>query len=141
MQVTEKNGLIINIDGKTLYFTEKELIEKLTNKSPIMKVISEEPNNCNQSFTYEQYRGCVNYERDNIEQEGKTIEKKDFTEVKPEYYNKYKITPLEFILANNIPFVESNIIKYVSRYKDKNGLQDLKKAKEYLEILIKENSK
>lgn len=54
-----------------------------------------------------------------------------------EHY-KMKITPLEFILANEIPFCEGNIIKYICRYKKKNGKEDLLKAKDYLEHLIKE---
>lgn len=57
--------------------------------------------------------------------------------VEPNHYMKYKIIPLDFILANNIPFVEGNVIKYVCRWKDKNGVEDLKKAISYLEKLIK----
>ena len=48
------------------------------------------------------------------------------------------IQPVEFIVKNEIPYREANIIKYVVRYKDKNGLEDLKKAKHYLEMLIEE---
>ena len=52
------------------------------------------------------------------------------------HYKDMAIQPLEFIMANNLPYCESNIIKYVCRYKSKNGLQDLLKAKHYLDILI-----
>ena len=51
------------------------------------------------------------------------------------------ISPLDYILENNLGFVEGNIIKYVSRYKLKNGIEDLKKAKHYLEILIEHEEK
>lgn len=54
-----------------------------------------------------------------------------------DHYKKLKIQPTEFIHTNNIPFIEGNIIKYVIRHRDKNGLEDLKKAKHYLELLIK----
>lgn len=57
--------------------------------------------------------------------------------IEPNHYMKYKIIPLDFILANDIPFVEGNVIKYVCRWKDKNGIEDLKKAISYLEKLIK----
>jgi len=57
-------------------------------------------------------------------------------DIKPNHYNKYKITPIEFILANDIPFCEANVIKYISRWKDKGGLKDLEKAKEYIQIII-----
>jgi hypothetical protein len=52
------------------------------------------------------------------------------------HYLKYKIQPVEFIIKNNIGFVEGNIIKYVLRFKEKGGVQDLNKAKHYIELLI-----
>jgi len=52
------------------------------------------------------------------------------------HYKKYKIQPVEFIIKNNIGFCEGNIIKYVLRFKDKNGIADLEKAKHYIELLI-----
>ena len=57
------------------------------------------------------------------------------------HYRDKAIQPIEYILANDLGFCEGNIIKYVSRYKDKNGLEDLKKAKHYLEFLIEEVEK
>lgn len=65
----------------------------------------------------------------------------DVDKVKPDYYNRYKITPLTFIMENNINFVVGSIIKYVMRYDAKNGVEDLKKAQEYLEQLIKNETK
>lgn len=53
------------------------------------------------------------------------------------HYKHLKIQPTEFIHANNIGFIEGNIIKYVIRHKDKNGLEDLKKARHYIDLLIK----
>lgn len=52
------------------------------------------------------------------------------------HYKKMAIQPIDFIYFNDIPFIEGNIIKYVLRHKKKNGLEDLRKAKHYLEILI-----
>jgi hypothetical protein len=52
------------------------------------------------------------------------------------HYKKYKIQPVEFIIKNNIGFVEGNIIKYVLRFKEKGGVKDLLKAKHYIELLI-----
>jgi hypothetical protein len=47
-----------------------------------------------------------------------------------------EIQPWDFIIANNLGWCEGNIIKYVSRHKEKNGVEDLKKAQHYLEKLI-----
>lgn len=58
---------------------------------------------------------------------------------KPKHYTEGSIEPLEYIVANDLDFIEGNIIKYVTRYKYKNGVEDLKKAHYYLEVLIKNN--
>jgi len=47
-----------------------------------------------------------------------------------------KIQPWDYIISNNLGWCEGNIVKYVSRWKNKNGLEDLHKAKHYLEKLI-----
>jgi hypothetical protein len=52
------------------------------------------------------------------------------------HYKKCTIQPVEFIHANDIPFIEGNIIKYITRHRDKNGIEDLKKAKHYIDLLI-----
>jgi|TARA_R110002153_G_scaffold87782_1_gene216711 hypothetical protein len=56
--------------------------------------------------------------------------------ISPQHYSKYKIEPIDFIQANDLGFCEGNVIKYVLRHKDKDGLQDLLKAKRYIEFLI-----
>lgn len=53
-----------------------------------------------------------------------------------DHYIKMKIQPVQFIHANNIPFIEGTIIKYVSRWKSKGGLQDLEKARHMVDMLI-----
>ncbi|MGB2832955.1 MAG: DUF3310 domain-containing protein [Methylotenera sp.] len=58
-----------------------------------------------------------------------------------DHYKSMVIQPVQYILANNIGFVEGNIIKYISRYKAKNGLQDLKKARHFIDILIEQQTK
>lgn len=55
------------------------------------------------------------------------------------HYHKCKIEPIEYILANNLGFCEGNIVKYITRYKDKGKpLDDLRKIKEYVDYLIKD---
>lgn len=53
-----------------------------------------------------------------------------------DHYVKMAIQPVEFILKNNIGFAEGNVIKYVSRWREKGGVEDLKKARHYLDMLI-----
>lgn len=112
MSITDKEELIININGRTNCYTKEDL------KQALGEVKTKE--------TF-----CAQYNRDNEKLA------KEENRIEPNYYMKYKIIPLDFILANNIPFVEANVIKYVCRWKDKNGVEDLKKAVSYLEKLIK----
>ena len=53
-----------------------------------------------------------------------------------DHYREFAIQPSEFIHRNGIEFIPGNVIKYVCRYKRKNGAQDLRKAIHYLELLL-----
>lgn len=64
--------------------------------------------------------------------------KPNSTQVGGNHYNKKAIQPIDYILANKLNFCEGNVVKYITRYKDKNGVEDLKKAKQYIDFLIKE---
>ena len=57
--------------------------------------------------------------------------------INPPYYNK-SIETTDYILAHDLGYLEGNIIKYVTRYKEKNGIEDLHKAEWYLAQLIKQ---
>jgi hypothetical protein len=57
-------------------------------------------------------------------------------QVDGDHYKKFKIQPIEFIHANDIPFIEGNIIKYIVRWREKNGIKDLEKVKHYVDLLI-----
>lgn len=52
------------------------------------------------------------------------------------HYKSMPIQPIEFIHANGIPYIEGNVIKYICRHRVKNGIEDLKKAKHYIDLLI-----
>lgn len=52
------------------------------------------------------------------------------------HYKGKAIQPVEYIHANGLGFCEGNVVKYVTRWRDKNGIDDLEKAKHYIELLI-----
>lgn len=62
-------------------------------------------------------------------------------QINGDHYKSLTIQPVEYIHANNIPFLEGNVIKYVTRWRNKNGIADLEKAKHYIELLIELESK
>jgi hypothetical protein len=53
-----------------------------------------------------------------------------------EHYKLQGIQPIDYIMANELDFCEGNVVKYVTRWRYKNGVQDLKKARHYLDFLI-----
>ena len=53
-----------------------------------------------------------------------------------EHYKGMVIQPVEFIQKNRLGFVEGNIIKYICRWRAKNGLEDLHKVRHYIDLLI-----
>lgn len=56
--------------------------------------------------------------------------------IDPDYYRKGGIETYDFIKAKGLGFEAGNVVKYLVRYKDKGGLEDLRKAAWYLEKLI-----
>jgi hypothetical protein len=52
------------------------------------------------------------------------------------HYKSYAIQPVEFIHKNKIPYIEGCAIKYLCRWREKGGVEDLKKARHYLDLLI-----
>lgn len=63
------------------------------------------------------------------------------TQVGGDHYKTKAIQPVEYIHANGLGFCEGNVIKYVTRWRDKNGVKDLEKARHYLDILIQLESR
>lgn len=58
---------------------------------------------------------------------------------KQEGGNHYKdliIQPVEYIMKNNLDFLQGNIIKYATRHKDKNGAEDLRKVIHYAQLAL-----
>jgi hypothetical protein len=86
------------------------------------------PQNCGSGFC-----SCIEclYEPDTYE----PITKANDTQVGGTHY-RLTIEPWDYIVKNNLGYLEGNIIKYVTRYKGKHGVEDLQKARHYLDKLI-----
>ena len=52
------------------------------------------------------------------------------------HYRKLKIQPIEYILANDLPYCEANIVKYATRHKDKGGAEDIRKVIHYCQFIL-----
>ena len=58
------------------------------------------------------------------------------TQVAGNHYKDLKIQPVEYIHANGIGYLEGNVIKYVTRWRKKDGRKDLEKARHYIDLLL-----
>lgn len=56
------------------------------------------------------------------------------------HYKNLAIQPVEFIHRNGLGFIEGCVVKYVTRWRQKDGLKDLKKARHFLDMLIEMES-
>jgi hypothetical protein len=52
------------------------------------------------------------------------------------HYKDKAIQPIVYIHANNLGFCEGNVVKYITRHKDKNGAEDIRKVIHYCELLL-----
>lgn len=52
------------------------------------------------------------------------------------HYNNKKIQPIDYITENELPYCEGNVVKYVTRHKEKNGAEDIRKAIHYLRFIL-----
>tara|TARA_Y100001938_G_C7735784_1_gene256919 strand:- start:112 stop:375 length:264 start_codon:yes stop_codon:yes gene_type:complete len=61
-------------------------------------------------------------------------------DVKPIHYD-FTIEPFDYIYENNMGFAEGCVVKYITRWQYKGGVEDLYKAKQYIEMLIEKEEK
>ena len=53
-----------------------------------------------------------------------------------DHYKDSAIEPIDYIVANELTYMEGNVVKYVSRHRRKNGAEDVRKAMQYLEFIL-----
>jgi len=63
------------------------------------------------------------------------------TQVGGSHYKEFGIQPWEYISANKLGFGEGCIVKYISRWREKGGIEDLKKIQHYCQLMIEDEEK
>ena len=134
------------VDGVLRVFGTKEEIDSMRSKYTIKYLKTSLYPYCvcdvqsgNELLTFKikeqvlEYLGKLEREASDIKKELKRREQVGGT-----HYEKMAIQPIEFINANNLSYTQGNVIKYVCRYHDKNGIEDLEKAKHYIDMMIAE---
>jgi hypothetical protein len=71
------------------------------------------------------------------------INKERFKKTKPSdkqiggnHYKDCAIQPVDYIVKNNLDFLEGNVVKYITRHKTKNGIEDIRKVIHYAELIL-----
>jgi len=116
---------------------EFNLLEQRLNRQKENKMNSKE------TYSLAAHKEAIEERRGSIEYEVKTANAKlsaNEKQVGGAHYQK-AIQPWDYIIANELGYLEGNVVKYVSRWKDKGGVQDLKKAQHYLQKLIEVTEK
>ena len=73
------------------------------------------------------------------EESSKPCSKALHKQIGGDHYKDCGIQPVEYIHANKLDYFEGNVVKYICRWKEKSGVEDLKKALTYIEKLIEKN--
>ena len=58
------------------------------------------------------------------------------TQVGGSHYKDLPIQPVEYTHKNGLPFIEGNIVKYITRHRQKNGAEDVRKVIHYCNLLL-----
>lgn len=83
-------------------------------------------------------RALVQWQKEQVKEQ---VVKALDVQVGGKHYKNMAIQPIEYIFANGLGFCEGNILKYLSRWRDKGGVEDLRKARHYLDLLIEHETK
>ena len=96
---------------------------------------------CNEQFPvpkqYGEWITCPYCEAQvHTENSGLTRPKSVDTIVDPPHYACKSPEPIDVISAWGLDYLEGNVLKYLARWRDKNGVEDLRKAEQYIRLLI-----
>lgn len=87
-------------------------------------------------ITCTECRGTSGYHREACSRSKAKVESALGVQVGGGHYKDMVIQPIEYIHKNGLGFCEGSVVKYVSRWRAKGGVEDLKKARHFLDLLI-----
>lgn len=117
---------------KTVDVTCKFWNKKIVHRNEFMKRWNERNNTVTNATTPPAQQEAHTEETKPIQQELKATD----TQIGGDHYTKLAIQPMQYSMANNLDALQHTIIKYVTRFRDKNGIEDLEKAKHCIDMLI-----
>jgi len=64
------------------------------------------------------------------------VEEKSDPVFRPAHYTQWLIEPFTFLMINDVPYAEACVVKYILRWRKKNGIEDLEKARRIIDMII-----
>lgn len=117
---------------RAVYDGKKTVVYEVDNVTHIGLKIHVEVEGEGTTFFFEDMLELVTQESKQAEKSSSALDK----QVSGDHYKSCGIQPIEYIHANNLSYLEGNVIKYTTRHSKKNGRQDIEKAIHYLELIL-----
>src|SRR5210317_925779 len=86
--------------------------------------------------SHEQYMARRSAEESLINKERFKKSKPSDKQIGSNHYKDCAIQPVDYIVKNNLDFLEGNVVKYITRHKTKNGIEDIRKVIHYAELIL-----
>ena len=118
----------INIQVELCKFWKKTIVHR----DEFMKRWNERNNTVTNATTPPAQQEVQTEEAKQIKQEVKATD----TQISGDHYTKLAIQPMQYSMKNKLDALQHTVIKYVTRFRDKAGIEDLEKAKHCIDMLI-----
>ena len=105
-------------------------------KTPVKKVKNDNVEHLKQALQQKMLKVIPMLETQTISIDSPSPASANAVQVGGGHYQSKAIQPWDYIVSNRLGYLEGNVVKYVSRWQDKGGRQDLEKARHYLDKLL-----
>ena len=105
-------------------------------KTPVKKVKNDNVEHLKQALQQKMLKVIPMLETVSIDAPLEPVSTANAIQVGGGHYQTKAIQPWDYIVSNRLGYLEGNVVKYVSRWQDKGGRQDLEKARHYLDKLL-----
>jgi len=108
----------------------------MSDKESEESLINPEENRGWSRESHEQYMARRSAEESLINKERFNKTKPSDKQIGGNHYKDCAIQPVDYIVKNNLDFLEGNVVKYITRHKTKNGIEDIRKVIHYAELIL-----
>lgn len=125
-----------NADVSTNVLAKKYKLAARAGKAPGKKVKNDNVEHLKQALQQKMLKVIPMLETQTISIDSPSPASANAVQVGGGHYQNKAIQPWDYIVSNRLGYLEGNVVKYVSRWQEKGGRQDLEKARHYLDKLL-----